>query len=506
MVQPIRAAETRPQAIERIRHAVKIVIADHLLHGLEAEVKYGLVFSLMCLLGFPGMLVAQGPPPLSSEQSAWLSKARIHEKHGWKYLHIEGGPRERGFQHGYLLAQDIREGIRIQAKVWEYESAVEWPWLVRKSVELFEAKVDSENLAEMDGIVEGMLAAGVPMTREELIAYNGSTESIGYWWPTVKDSISPNAPERRKESCSSFIATGSMTADGRIVLGHNTWSTYYYAVSTVILDILPDHGHPILMQTSAGLIHSGTDFFVTGAGLVGSETTIDEFFPFDPSGVPEFSRMRRATQYASSIEEWCEMMKKGNNGGYANAWLLGDINTNEIAWFELGLKFVGFRKTQDGYFTGSNVAEDPKILRAETRIDEMNIKNADIARRVRWKQLMKARRGTIDLAAAEEFLADHVDTYLNTSAPDSRTLCGHGELDAQSAGLDSPFYPLGAYDGKVVDAAMAKKMSFRARWGSPCGLPFDAGKFLEDHPQFEWMTGLIRDRPAQPWTDFRSGE
>ena len=76
--------------------------------------------------------------------------------------------------------------------------------------------------------------------------------------------------------------------------------------------------------------------------------------------------MRRATQDAASIDEWCEIMKKGNNGGYANAWLLGDVNTSEIARLELGLKHVGFERTKDGYFVGSNIAEDSKILRLET--------------------------------------------------------------------------------------------------------------------------------------------
>jgi hypothetical protein len=450
--------------------------------------------------------VAVAAPSLTPVQEEWLKHAKLVERDGWKYLHVEGGGRERGFQHGYLLANDIQEAIRIQARVWEYDTAVEWPWLVERSVELFEAKIDSEDLAEIDGIAEGMNAAGVPMTRAELIAWNGSSESIGYWWPTVKDSIAPNAVERRKESCSAFIATGGMTADGRIVLAHNTWSTYYYAVSNVVIDIKPAHGHRILMQTSPGLIHSGTDFFITDAGLVGAETTIDEFTPFDPSGVPEFCRMRRATQDASSIDEWCAIMKKGNNGGYANAWLLGDTRTNEIAWLELGLKYVGFKKTRDGYFTGSNVAEDPRILRMETKMDEMNIKNADIARRVRWGQLMKERRGKIDRAMAEQLIGDHVDTYLNTNVPDGRTICGHGDLDAQASGLDAPYYPLGAYDGKVVDAGMAEQMTIRVRWGAPCGTAFDAGKFLEEHPQYGWMAGLIKDRPVKPWTDFHSGE
>jgi hypothetical protein len=460
------------------------------------------------------LLIAAGRPflrtqtndALTAQQKTWLAKAERHEKNGWVYLHIEGGPRERGFQHGYLLAGDIAEGIRIQRRVWEYQSAMDWSWLVGKAAALFAGKIDAENLAEIDGIIEGMKAAGRPLGRDELIAYNGSAELLGSWWPSVKDDIAPNAPERSKQSCSSFIATGSQTADGRIVLAHNTWSDYFYAVANVILDILPAQGHRILMQASAGLIHSGTDFFITDAGLVGSETTIGGFFPFDPKGIPEFVRMRRASQDAASIDEWCAIMKKGNNGGYANAWLLGDIRTNEIARLELGLKHIGFERKKDGYFAGSNVAEDLKILRFETKTQETNIKNADIARRVRWNQLMKASVGRLDAGRAEAFLADHYDTYLKTERLGFRSICGHGESDDQASGIDEPFLPLGAYDGKVVDSAMAANMTFLARWGSSCGTPFSAGAFLDAHPQYGWMTGLIKDRPAQPWTPFKAGE
>jgi hypothetical protein len=329
---------------------------------------------------------------------------------------------------------------------------------------------------------------------------------MGYWWPTVKKSISPNSPDPKKESCSSFIATGSMTADGGIVLGHNTMSSFYYPLCNVIIDILPDKGHRILMQSVAGLIHSETDFFITNAGLVGSETTIGDFFPFDEKGIPEFARMRHATQYASTIDEWCEIMKTGNNGGYANAWLIGDINTNEIARLELGLKYVGFEKKKDGYFVGSNVAEDLRILRFETKTSEMDIKNSSVARRVRWKQLMKENAGKINLELAKEFEADHYDTYLNTNNPSLRTLCSHPDLDPDIYGADIPFSPWGTIDGKVVDSKMAKQMSFVARWGSACGIPFDAKSFLEKHQQFDWMNGLLKDRPTQPWTSFKSGE
>jgi hypothetical protein len=449
---------------------------------------------------------SQGMNPLTNEQKSWLSKANRHEKMGWTYLHIEGTPEERGFQHGYLLAKEIKEALFEMNIVWHYETALDWEWLVQRSDKMFTPYIDPENLGEIDGIVEGMKAAGVTTSRAEIVAYNGSTEFMGYWWPLVKDTISPNSPDPKKESCSSFIATGNMTADGRIVLGHNTMSGFYYPLCNIIMDILPEKGHRILMQSVAGLIHSETDFFVTDAGLVGSETTIGGFFPFDEKGIPEFVRMRHATQYASTIDEWCEIMKTGNNGGYANAWLIGDINTNEIARLELGLKYIGFEKKKDGYFTGSNVAEDLRILRFETKTSEMDIRISSVARRVRWKQLMKENAGKINIDLAEKFEADHYDSYLNTNTPDIRTLCAHPELDPDIYGVDIPYAPWGTLDGKVIDSKMAKEMSFAARWGSACGTPFNAKSYLGKHSQFDWMSELLRDRPTQPWTIFKVGE
>ena len=461
---------------------------------------------LFCILFCLQALQAQAAASLTNEQKSWLTKANRHEKSGWIYLHIEGGPRERGFQHGYLLATEIKEAIRVLSEDWKYQTAIDWSWFVQKGGEILTEKVDSENLAEIDGMVEGMSKAGIATTRNELVALNGYIELMWYWWPSVKDSIKSNSHFPMRESCSSFIATGSMTADGKIVLGHNSMLGYQSPFCNVILDILPEHGHGIIMQVFTGFIHSGTDFFVTDAGLVGSETTIGGFYPFDPNGAPEFSRMRHATQYASSIDEWCEMMKKNNNGGYANAWLIGDINTNEIARLELGLKYVGFEKKKDGYFLGSNVAENLNILRFETKSEETNIKLSSIARRVRWKQLMKENAGKINLELAKAMEADHYDTFLKINNPGTRSICGHWELDPQASTTSKPFEPGGTVDGKVVDSKMAKKMSFLARWGSACGTAFNAKIFLDEHPQFDWMTGLLKDRPAQPWTEFKAGE
>jgi len=57
-------------------------------------------------------------------------------------------------------------------------------------------------------------------------------------------------------------------------------------------------------------------------------------------------RARKAMQYSASIDDFARIMKEGNNGGYANDWLVADIKNNEIASLELGLKNVTLeRKT-----------------------------------------------------------------------------------------------------------------------------------------------------------------
>jgi hypothetical protein len=449
-----------------------------------------------------------GAASLTEAEQDRLRPAHRHDQHGWVYVHIEGSAPDRGFQHGCLLAKEIAEGLRRTRLGWEYRSAMTWAWLAERAGALFTPQIDRENLAELDGMAEGLQAAGVSVTRNELIAYNGIIKLSYYWWPQELRKIKDGPLPPVRESCSSFIATGRMTRDGNVVLGHNTMTGYESVLPNVVVDLRPERGHRLLMQICPGWIHSGMDFFVTDAGLVGSETTIGGFEGFATNGIPEFVRMRRATQDAGSIDEWCAIMQKGNNGGYANAWLLGDVNSREIARLELGLKYVGFEKKRDGYFLGSNVAEDPKILRFETDAHETDIRDSAIARRVRWKQLVPAAAGKLDLARAKQFEADHYDTYLKTTRPGGRTLCGHFELDREPAGPwpGVPFGPAGTVDAKVVDASLARQMSFAARWGAACGRPFDAAKFLAAHPQFDWMRDILPSRPAQPWTVFRAGE
>ena len=460
-------------------------------------------FLLIGMVGAGVMLAAD----LTKEEQSWVAKASRDMRNGWVYLHIEGKPFARGFQHGYLLAKEIAECLRVEKHMTWWDTGKEWPYFVEQTLKMFAPKIDPEFREEMEGIAAGARKAGVDVSYGDIVLLNASSEIMGYWYPSSqKDDAQP----KKTGGCSAFIATGKATADGRIVMAHNTWSFFVPADSNVVIDLLPEKGSRILMQGFPAAIHSDTDFFICSSGLVGTETTIDYFKGFDPNGIPEFARIRKAMQYARDLDEALKIMIDGNNGGYANTWLFGDVRSNEIARLELGLKFHSIERTRDGFYCGSNITENIPLLRQETDADFDNIKHSDIARRVRWLELFDKWMGKIDVESGKLMLGDHYDVYAGKDMPGDRTICGHWELASDPAGGSSdawakPFYPAGALDGKVVDARMAQQMTFWAKWGSSCDIPFDAEKFLREHRQYDHLKGYLKSRPAQPWTVFKSG-
>lgn len=296
-------------------------------------------------------------------------------------------------------------------------------------------------------------------------------------------------------------------------MAQNSWDQFESGqFANLILDIKPASGHHIFMQAEPGYIDSLADFFLTDAGLMGTETTIGGFSQYDPNEAPEFFRIRKAMQYADNLDSAVELMKKRNNGGYANSWLFADANTGEIMRFELGLKYYNVERTKDGYYIGFNAPLDPRIRNLEcSNTGYADIRRHQGARQVRLAQLMKKHYGVIDGEVSKGIISDHYDVYLKKeNNPCSRTVCGHYELDAREymsqPGRPVPFQPQGTLDGKVVDSDMAKTLSFWARWGNSCGIPFDAAQFLAEHIQWSHLEGYLKDRPSQPWTLFKEGE
>src|SRR6202140_5350822 len=157
----------------------------------------------------------------------------------------------------------------------------------------------------------------------------------------------------------------------------------------IIFDIKPQNGFRMLMDGFPGVIASDDDFGINSDGLMATETTIAQFEGWDPKGKPEFMRSRKALQYAESIDDYVRIIKEGNNGGYANDWLIGDRKTGEIAYLELGLKNTPIWRTKDGYFISSNFPRDPALIRDETDgVGPSNMCASMNARHNTWERKM----------------------------------------------------------------------------------------------------------------------
>lgn len=441
--------------------------------------------------------------------STKIKNGLSYKKNGWTYISIKGKPKERGYAYGFLCANDFKEIQKTLAFLMMEAYGMEWDYFIKEIADDFKEMTKREFIElyeEMEGIADGCTANGCKTNIDEIIAWNFYC-SIPYWYSTKSQTRvgkEGGAPDR----CSAFMAVGDWTEDGKIVCAHNSFADYIDGqYSYVVLDLNPDKGHRFIMQTSPCWIWSGSDFFVTAKGIIGTETTIGGFIPYEKK-YPIGYRIRKAMQYGNSLDEYCDILLHENSGDYANSWLFGDTNTNEILRIELGLKYHKTERTKNGFFIGFNAPYDERIRNLEVQNSGFyDVRRHQGARLVRLGDLMDEHKGKLNIDIAKKIISDHYDVYLNKDDnPCSRTVCSHYDLDAREYMSDpsrpKPFAPHGAVDGIVCDTNLAKKMSFIGRYGNSCGIPFLKDEFCKKHRQYEKFCPYLFDRPSEPWTEF----
>jgi hypothetical protein len=116
---------------------------------------------------------------------------------------------------------------------------------------------------------------------------------------------------------------------------------------------------------------------------------------------------------------------------------------------------------------------------------------------------MAENKGRIDVEMGKRFESDNFDSFDKKAGPSERSLCGCVDLSPRGISADwGKNFPAGTVQSKVIDSALARQMSFWGAIGRQCAGDFIADKFLADHPEYEWMRGLLRDMKTQPWARF----
>ncbi len=383
---------------------------------------------------------------------------------GWLYVHIEGEPYERGYQHGYLLAHEIEQYIdRCAAQLDPKSKAKAWDNGRTSANALFLRGFDKEILQEMKGIADGAAAAGAkyngrPVDLVDVVTLNTITElgelnSAVVMTPTGLEGLGFHAPKpasapNTNDRCSAFAACGKATKDGKMVIGHVTWWPLTLAEQTnVMLDVQPTTGHRVLMQSYPGGIQSGTDWYQNDLGVVLTETTIEQS-PFNVEGTPVAYRARKSIQYGDSVEKVAELLKTKNNGLYTNEWIIGDARTNEIAMLELGTYKTRFYQSSkndwfggtEGFYWGCNNAKDLNVrleYQPDPKGSPRDMPFVPAIRDVKWQQMYQQYKGKID----ENF--------------------------GFTAFRTAPLVSASTMDSKVTTSEMASKMMTWALFGKP---------------------------------------
>lgn len=392
----------------------------------------------------------------ASSQGGWPARAAVetfgpayrYPNGGWIYLHIEGAPYDRGYQHGYLLSKEIGRYLNRCALLMAPKSK-ESGWELGRTMAnaLFLRGFDKEILEEMKGIADGAAAGGLkwdgrPVDLVDVVTMNTLTEvrlltAALPMTPTGLEGLNLRRPEyfdpKRDvgvtERCSAFAATGSATRDRKMVIGHITmWPLTLAEQTNIMLDIKPSAGRRIMMQSYPAGIQSGTDYYQNDAGVVLTETTIRQS-PFNANGTPVAYRARKAIQYGSTIEEVVDYLGNQNNGMYTNEWLIGDAKNDQIAMYELGTyktrlyrssKNEWFGGTQ-GFYWGCNNAKDLNV-RLEYVPDPkgkpVHVPFVPEPRDIKWQELYQRHKGNIDEQFA--FLAFRTPPLVSPTSFDAK--------------------------------------------------------------------------------------
>ena len=305
-----------------------------------------------------GLLVFAGKSPATAASAAPaqppLHGAYRFERAHWIYVHLQGTPHQIGFENGYLLAPEIDDAFHAIQLEDTHKTHRDWQFYRTTAKTVYWPHIEAQYREELQGIADGVKAHGIAdMDIWDVVAVNGFNETDDYYVPYLEKVIKPSMPASNRRAAAAPL---SPPVPGRAtispVIAHSNWSLFLEGERSRITTISSlQHGYRILMDGWPGKIDSGGYFGINSAGIAITETTTSHYgyHGFDPNGVPEFVRARKAMQYAASIDDFARIMITANNGGYGNDWLIADNHTGEVARLELGLKFHRLWRTRDGY-------------------------------------------------------------------------------------------------------------------------------------------------------------
>lgn len=239
------------------------------------------------MITFMLVILLASPLFARSNCGGWLE-----EREGVKILHIGGTNYEMGYQHGFLLRNEIRENIRaFLSQCSNYEYLLEM-WNITKNY------IPEEYIEELRGIADG---SGVEFN-DVIVAYM----SVATWGM----------------GCFGISAWGNATSDGKLYHFRSfdlpmdikdPVTGKYVHENSVLIVRKPKNGYASVSPSFAGSLHGGGGFNERGIA-VGMQVCWSNDSTF--YGTPEVIKVAMVLDHVSSIEEAIGYLVKNNTAGW----------------------------------------------------------------------------------------------------------------------------------------------------------------------------------------------
>ncbi len=204
-------------------------------------------------------------------------------------LHTSGSHYDMGYQHGYLLKDQVVENMQAGLNfVYTNPHVLHAPSEIPDAVDILESNTPQKYLDEVQGIIDGVAAAGGPQLEYDDVL-------------TVQMMA-----DLTQVMCTQFAARGSATKDGHVIHGRNLdWPTVPgLAHDNSVIHVAKGTGEQPICNTSwAGYV--GTVTGMNGKGIsVGTNNCPSSDSNFH--GMPLTFLLRNALETSSTMDEYVD--------------------------------------------------------------------------------------------------------------------------------------------------------------------------------------------------------
>ncbi len=423
---------------------------------------------------------------------------RLFERNGIRVLSLKGDRFEMAFQHGRLLAEEIRNGsIPKAAQMLGNSVKTTLPnipviseWIITKLYELVPDKMVNTMQSAYPDIFAGLqhdawgLSEASGLSTEQVVYGMLAPESVMVLYGKLSQGGLLSRPNGN--ACSAFAVWNSKTKDGSMIIGRNTdfgLNGYYDKYPTAVYFQPTDGGQKYLALGSAGVHLSGILGYNESGIYLGVHLIPTKDVSAD--SLPMFIAGQEVIKRAKNFDEAVEILSSFRPG---SGWiyLLASTKERKAASIEFSHNHMGIRNSSGDFHIQTNHYETPQ-LEPYNFFSNHAIYEDSHARMDRINEMINST-DIVSTQTSADILSDKWDPY-------HKTIRGVGNTVSVHTTMTSAIFDAG--QNKLYMANGMAPVSQNEYIELPSPDLFNADTFSESGSQIISSKSYVTEHPAK---------